>query len=79
MDNCNDVAPCPACQMNMTRVFTAPPVLFNSDGFHATDYGKGNVGIGDNQELIRKQYERATGEKAPPPAADVPKNSRDKY
>jgi hypothetical protein len=71
---------CPVCGAPAKRVYTAPPVAFNCDGFHQTDYGKGNDGrAGDKRELLNKQWSQAWGEPPPPPAADVPKNSSEKY
>lgn len=29
---------CPTCNTRLDRVYQAPAVLFNSPGFHATDY-----------------------------------------
>lgn len=69
---------CPRCGLDSERVWSVPPVLYNCDGFHATDYGKG-VGTGSKVEQMNKAWGRAWGEEPPPPATDVPRNKRDRY
>lgn len=72
--------PCPDCGLRSKRLFGSPPVVYHTDGFYTTDR-KGLVGKsgGDKQDYVRKLYEDTTGEPAPPPATDVPRNSSEKY
>jgi putative FmdB family regulatory protein len=66
---------CPQCQEPMQRLYTAPPVHYNSQGFHSTDYDS----HGDKLERLNKEYSRITGETPPAPAKDVPRNSSEPY
>jgi len=74
--------PCPECGMKAQRDTNTlvKDVTYHTDGFYTTDR-KGLVGKngGDKQDYVRKIYEQTTGEKAPPPATDVPRNSSEKY
>lgn len=66
---------CPECGENMKRVYNAPPVKYNTQGFHATDYDA----HGDKLERMNKTWSETYGEKPPEPARDIPKNSSDPY
>lgn len=44
------------------------------DGFHVTDYGKRQ----HKQDALARAYELETGEKAPEPAKDAPRNYKRK-
>lgn len=65
---------CPICQTQASRNFqvdlTGVPAIWYTDGSHKGDYSK----TGHKQDQAARQYEKTTGEKAPPPATDVPKN-----
>lgn len=78
MSDAGRVETCPVCGVTAARVFAVPPVHYHTDGFHATDYFKGNGRAGTKADLLRKDYEKQYGEPAPPPAPDVPRNSSDK-
>lgn len=66
------------CGKPMTRVYNVPPVKYNCDGFHSTDYFN-NTSTGDKLTQLNEKWSKATGEAPPPPAKDVPKNSKDIY
>jgi predicted nucleic acid-binding Zn ribbon protein len=66
---------CPLCFAPVRRIYTAPPIFYNTQGFHNTDYD----GHGDKLERMNRAYEKEYGEKPPEPAKDVPKNAREKY
>lgn len=74
-DEVTGTYPCVTCGRPADRVFTAPIVRFNCDGFHATDYGKGNKGVGTKIEQMNDAWSKEWGEKPPKPAIDVPRNS----
>lgn len=65
---------CPTCSTHSPRNFQIDlnnvPTIWHTDGAHNTDYGK----TGHKQDQLAKAYEKETGEKAPEPAKDVPKN-----
>lgn len=70
---------CPLCHSVMKRVYTVPPIHYRADGFHDTDYGKGRLNhVGDKNDNLNRNWSKATGEKPPPPAPDVPR-SGDKF
>ncbi len=81
MDDVTSDYPCPECGLRAKRLYTSPPVVYNSDGFYTTDRkGIKNKGGGDKQQRLREYYEyHHPNEKAPPPAADVPKSGGEKY
>lgn len=62
---------CPLCSQDSFRVYSSPPVHYHAQGFHKTDYDKD----GDKLEKLNKTWSRQFGEKPPPPAKDVDKNS----
>lgn len=68
---------CAECGKKAARVFSPVVDVWHCDGAHKTDYFSGHGGIGTRAEQLRRKYERVTGEKAPPPARDVPRNARD--
>lgn len=68
-------AQCPECGMKSTRIFSAVPDIWRTDGSHKGDYGTGNDGqAGDKATLLNKRWEEYYGEKAPPPDPNAPKN-----
>jgi len=70
-----DVVQCFECGEPSKRIWSALPAHYHCQGFHKTDYDKN----GDRLEQLGKQYEKTYGEKLPPPAKDVPKNSGEIY
>jgi predicted nucleic acid-binding Zn ribbon protein len=66
---------CPVCSIPARRVYTAPPIHYNTQGFFSTDQDK----HGDKLERMNRAYQKEYGEKPPEPAKDVPKNAREKY
>jgi predicted nucleic acid-binding Zn ribbon protein len=72
---------CPTCSMPATRVYTAPPIKWNTSGAHgrAGHYQGDYDSKGDKLERLNANWSKATGQKPPPPASDVPKNSSDPY
>lgn len=82
MENATWDYPCPDCGLKAQRAAESLVTDWvpHTDGFYRTDR-QGLVGKegGDKQDYVRKIYEQTTGEKAPPPATDVPKNSSEKY
>lgn len=61
---------CTSCGAVSDRVWDVAPVMYKADGFHSTDYGKRSHKV----DTLVRNYERTTGEKAPPPAVDAPTN-----
>lgn len=65
---------CPVCEKQSTRNFQADlrgvVDIWYTDGAHKTDYGSS----GHKQDRFAKEYERQTGEKAPAPDPNVPRN-----
>lgn len=66
------------CGKKARRVYTPIADIWHCDGAHKTDYTN-DGGIGTKREQLNKEWSRMTGEPPPPPAADVPRNSKDKY
>lgn len=64
---------CTTCGEKMKRVYFSPPVKYNTQGFHATDYDS----QGDKLERFNKNWEKKYGEKAPEPARDIKRNASD--
>jgi hypothetical protein len=54
---------CPVCHKRGVRIYGTAPPVYHVDGFHTTDY----TSFGHKQDMLRKNYELETGEKAPPP------------
>lgn len=71
-------ADCPVCQQRAQRLYTSAPDIWHCDGAHKTDYGTGNH-VGDKRTALNKLWSNHWKEKPPPPAADVPRNSSEKY
>lgn len=78
MARAGDPALCPTCEAPGTRIYTVTPDIWHCDGAHKTDYGKGNF-TGDKRTALNKQWSQFYKEPPPPPAADVPRNSSEKY
>lgn len=70
-----EVVECPECGDNMVRIYQAPPVRYDCQGFHTTDYDS----QGDRLERMNKTWSEAYGEAPPEPAKDIPKNSSEPY
>lgn len=70
---------CPDCGEVANRVFQPVMDIWHTDGAHKTDYFSGVGRVGTKADQLRENYERTTGEKAPPPAPDVPRNSSNPY
>lgn len=66
---------CPVCGVEARRVWNVPPIKYNSQGFHNTDYDS----TGDRLEKLNKSWSAKYGEEPPPPAKDVPRNLNDIY
>ncbi len=66
---------CPECQDEAARVYQSLTDIWHCQGAHKTDYDR----YGDRKEALNKKWEAMTGEKAPEPAKDVPRNSSEKY
>lgn len=61
---------CPECEVQSARNYRADmpgPPIYYADGFHTTDYNK----HGDKMEQYLDNYEKYTGEKAPPASGDL--------
>lgn len=71
-------ADCPVCHHKAQRLYSSVPDIWHTDGAHKTDYGRGNH-IGDKRTALNKLWSKQWGEKPPPPATDVPRNSGEKY
>jgi predicted nucleic acid-binding Zn ribbon protein len=69
------VVDCPLCMQPSPRTFQSPPVHYNAQGFHRTDYDA----YGDKKELLNSHLSAITGEKPPKAASEVPRNSSDKH
>lgn len=61
---------CPTCDEPAQRIYESSPDIWYTDGAHKTDYFK----YGNKQDYLAKEYEAQTGEKAPEPAKDAPRN-----
>ena len=79
MKDAVSVTYCPTCGKSSNRDWqrdlTTVGEIWYTDGSHKGDYGK----HGHKDDILRKKYEEFTGEKAPPPAKDIPKNLNHKY
>jgi hypothetical protein len=64
-------APCPTCGNPCPRNYRADlaPVHYNAQGFHATDYWKGNVGnqTADKKEWLNESWSKYYNEDPPKP------------
>lgn len=69
---------CEVCGETMRRVYNMPSVEFHCDGFYSTDYTN-DTRTGDKLTQLNESWSKATGEKPPPMASDVPRNSKEKY
>ena len=63
------VEPCPLCQRESARRYEAVAIHYKAQGFHGTDYWKGNVGNqeADKKEWLNKNWSAYYGEEPPPP------------
>ena len=79
MQDASEKLECIFCHEMMERDYrtdlTGVPVHYHSQGFHCTDYSR----YGDKKELLNKNWEKMTGEKAPKPDSTIPRNSGEKH
>lgn len=76
-----DVIYCPQCHEESVRVWHAAPVRWDTDGAHGqkgSHFGDYNA-TGNKLEQLNRSWSKKYNEKPPPPAKDVPRNSRDPY
>jgi hypothetical protein len=66
---------CPVCNEEAMRIWASTPVRWDTQGAHNTDYDQ----HGDKLERFNNNWSKKYNEKPPPPAKDVPKNSKDPY
>lgn len=78
MADAGEPADCPVCHTRSQRLFASVPDVWHCEGSHKGDYGRGNF-VGDKRTALNKAWSKFYGEKPPPPAADVPRNSSEKY
>lgn len=68
-DEATKLEPCPLCQRESIRSFRddIAPVHYNAQGFHQTDYWKGNVGNqeADKKEWLNRNWSKYYGEEPP--------------
>ena len=78
MTEVKETMDCPKCGNPIRRIYQPVPDVWHTDGAHKTDYGSGNT-VGTKRDALNKAWSKAWGEEPPPPAADVPANSSEKY
>jgi len=80
MIDASDKSFCPICGTIARRVYFPVPDVWHCDGAHKTDYGRGfQAETGDKRERLNRKLSKLWNEEPPEPAADVPKNSGEKY
>lgn len=62
---------CPSCGNEGVRIYESVTDIWHTDGAHKDMYDE----RGDKKERLNREWSRATGEKPPPPAPDIPRNS----
>lgn len=66
---------CPVCHKAGKRIYTITEEHWHCQGSHKSDYDK----HGDKVEHLNRSWSKHFGEKPPPPASDVPRNSSEPY
>lgn len=61
---------CPDCGNETTRKFGVGAVIWNCEGSHIGDYGKGNT-VGTKADALNKAWSKHYKRKPPAPATDV--------
>lgn len=76
-----DVVYCPECHEESMRVYSIPPVRWDTDGAHGrAGHWAGNYdATGDKLEKLNKNWSKKYGEKPPAAAKDIPRNSTDPH
>lgn len=69
---------CEKCGEKMRRIYSMPATHYIASGFFTTDYTN-DTSTGDKLTQLNNSWSKATGEKPPPMAKDVPKNLKEKY